>query len=302
MPHPNSTPKFHTSHTTRTPSHNKQRKPSTPPPLMSGAASSGASRPGNAAFELIAAAGSAAELLPPPPAKSAAVPIQSPAAAASTRPLRPSHGGLGGGLEGGAEIRRILQRGAPSAAAGRDSPPQGHSTGGPSGPCFFLGVSPPTRSGGAANPLVQDALWRRDPYAACRCNLQALREMDARAGGAFLGGGSGGRGDYRLLLGSPDVGALSALADTEGCCAAPPSLPMWGGGGYDAEPAHQRYYSSPHGGSFEDAASAAGGGDALGSAFCAPPFASSHRQQPPGVVIGRTSPAQCYTAAGVWLA
>ena len=73
------------------------------------------------------------------------------------------------------------------------------------------------RSAGAANPLVQDVLWKADPYKASHCNLQALREMDARAGASFLCTGS--RGDYRLLIGSPDYDSLSQLvAEQEAHC------------------------------------------------------------------------------------
>lgn len=95
-----------------------------------------------------------------------------------------------------AEIKRILQ-GMMSDAIPSDSPRK-----------TFLGVSPPTRSMGVANPLVQDALWKRDPYST-HCNLQALREIDAH-GISFLRADN--RGDWRLLIGSPESSAI--LADT----------------------------------------------------------------------------------------
>lgn len=79
-------------------------------------------------------------------------------------------------------------------------------------PTTFLGVSPPTRSMGAANPLVQDAVWKCNARTASRSNLQALREMDA-AGVSFLRSGS--CGDYRLLIGSPEFDLLSEASDAE---------------------------------------------------------------------------------------
>ena len=41
-------------------------------------------------------------------------------------------------------------------------------------PHTFLGMSPPVRSMGVANPLVQDARWQIDAHRASRSNLQVL--------------------------------------------------------------------------------------------------------------------------------
>lgn len=57
---------------------------------------------------------------------------------------------------------------------------------------------------------MQDALWQRDPYRATHCNLQALREIDAR-GTSFLRADT--RGDWRLLIGSPESAALADAAE-----------------------------------------------------------------------------------------
>lgn len=101
-----------------------------------------------------------------------------------------------------AEIKRILQGMMSSSdLAPSDSPRK-----------TFLGVSPPTRSMGVANPLVQDALWQRDPYRATHCNLQALREIDAH-GISFLRADN--RGDWRLLIGSPESAFLAEAAAEE---------------------------------------------------------------------------------------
>ncbi|GFR45818.1 hypothetical protein Agub_g7274 [Astrephomene gubernaculifera] len=85
------------------------------------------------------------------------------------------------------ELERILQRQPPDAAN------------------TFLGVSPPVRSGcygGAANPILHDSSWSACALNASHSNLQALRELDSQH--SFLRC----TGDYRLLLGSPDVRSL----------------------------------------------------------------------------------------------
>jgi hypothetical protein len=88
---------------------------------------------------------------------------------------------------GAAEIQSIMQRGKV-----RESPPT-----------TFLGISPPRRSAGAANPLVQDWNWRSNAYKCSHSNLQALREIDAR-GVSFLRMS----GDSALLIESPEQGGL----------------------------------------------------------------------------------------------
>ncbi|KAG2499829.1 hypothetical protein HYH03_002120 [Edaphochlamys debaryana] len=68
----------------------------------------------------------------------------------------------------------------------------------------YLGVSPPVRSGcygGAANPISHVASDFASVLNASQSNLQALRELDSQH--SFLRC----TGDYRLLLGSPDVRA-----------------------------------------------------------------------------------------------
>ncbi|KAK9902196.1 hypothetical protein WJX75_007405 [Coccomyxa subellipsoidea] len=94
---------------------------------------------------------------------------------------------------GAAEIRRIMQYGGNCGSPANNS---------------WLGVSPPTRTTGAANPLVQDFNWRSNAYRCSHSNLQALREIDAR-GVSFLRCSSQG-GDSRLLVESPEYGLLSA--------------------------------------------------------------------------------------------
>ncbi|CAL8466055.1 g5591 [Coccomyxa elongata] len=110
---------------------------------------------------------------------------------------------------GAAEIRRIMQYGGNFESPARSS---------------WLGVSPPTRTTGAANPLVQDFNWRSNAYRCSHSNLQALREIDAR-GVSFLRCSSQG-GDSRLLVESPEYGLLSA-EDSQNAsntiCYAPPS-------------------------------------------------------------------------------
>ncbi|CAL5228432.1 g11566 [Coccomyxa viridis] len=99
---------------------------------------------------------------------------------------------------GASEIRKIMQRGT--------------NHGSPA-PASWLGMSPPTRTTGAANPLVQDFNWRSNAYRCSHSNLQALREIDAR-GVSFLQCSSQG-GDSRLLVESPDYGLLSAEDSTD---------------------------------------------------------------------------------------
>ncbi|EIE18558.1 transcription factor NF-E2 [Coccomyxa subellipsoidea C-169] len=111
---------------------------------------------------------------------------------------------------GAAEIRRIMQYGGNCGSPANNS---------------WLGISPPTRTTGAANPLVQDFNWRSNAYRCSHSNLQALREIDAR-GVSFLRCSSQG-GDSRLLVESPDYGLLSAddSQDTTSTtvCYVPPS-------------------------------------------------------------------------------
>lgn len=196
---------------------------------------------------------------------------------------------LGLGLEN--EIRRILQHGVAAES------PQ----------TTFLGVSPPTRSMGAANPLVQDALWRQDPYRASHCNLQALREMDARCGGAFLRSG-GACGDYRLLVGSPDVaslGGLSAASEADGDA----DVSVFGG---TLGSLHSQTYVSKGGGGFDagvvprcsassplpvGAPRAVGGGFRVGRSGVYETVQQHHPVM--GAGAGHTSPVSCRTT---WLA
>lgn len=104
-----------------------------------------------------------------------------------------------------AEIKRILQ--------GMLSTTQHDTIAADSPRKTFLGVSPPTRSMGVANPLVQDALWQRDSYHATHCNLQALREIDAACGISFLR--TDHRGDWRLLIGSPEHTTLADAVEED---------------------------------------------------------------------------------------
>ncbi len=70
----------------------------------------------------------------------------------------------------------------------------------------YLGVSPPVRSGcygGAANPIQHDDSWSARALNASHTILQALRELDSQH--SFLRC----TGDYRLLLGSPDVRSMA---------------------------------------------------------------------------------------------
>lgn len=53
-----------------------------------------------------------------------------------------------------------------------------NQTGQPANNCFY-GMSPPTRTTGAANPMGMDSAWRSTAYKATHSNLQALREMSA---------------------------------------------------------------------------------------------------------------------------
>ncbi|GIL88034.1 hypothetical protein Vretimale_6395 [Volvox reticuliferus] len=72
----------------------------------------------------------------------------------------------------------------------------------PDAPITYLGISPPVRSGfygGAANPIQHDSTWSACAFNASHSNLQALRELDMQH--SFLRC----TGDYRLLLGSPDM-------------------------------------------------------------------------------------------------
>ena len=75
-------------------------------------------------------------------------------------------------------------------------------------PTTFLGVSPPVRSAGAANPLVQDWNWRSNAYKSSHSNLQALREIDAR-GVSFLRMS----GDSALLIESPEATGVLGASD-----------------------------------------------------------------------------------------
>ncbi|KAK9804275.1 hypothetical protein WJX72_004335 [[Myrmecia] bisecta] len=110
-------------------------------------------------------------------------------------------GGLAELLDQGAEIRRIMQCGSQAG-----SPPS----------ASWLGVSPPTRATGAANPLVSDFNWKKQVKMSSHNNLQALREMDAH-GVSFLRSTS--FGDCRLLLESPEYGLLAgSLSDTDETC------------------------------------------------------------------------------------
>ncbi|KAL0047907.1 hypothetical protein WJX82_002934 [Trebouxia sp. C0006] len=98
---------------------------------------------------------------------------------------------------GMAEIQRIMQ--------GDSNNKQGHAK---SVQCF-CGVSPPTRSSGAANPLGLDTAWRNTAYKACtHSNLQALREMSESA---ILH--SNVYGDVFSIPDSPELGFLSAEFD-----------------------------------------------------------------------------------------
>lgn len=98
---------------------------------------------------------------------------------------------------GMAEIQRIMQ--------GDSNSKQGHAK---SVQCF-CGVSPPTRSSGAANPLGLDTAWRNTAYKACtHSNLQALREMSESA---ILH--SNVYGDVLSIPDSPELGFLSAEFD-----------------------------------------------------------------------------------------
>jgi hypothetical protein len=101
---------------------------------------------------------------------------------------------------GGAEIRAIMEFGALLGSQ----------------PTTFAG-SPPPRTAGAMNPLVQDFNWKSNAYRASHSNLQALREIDRSLsdayGVSFLRSAS--HGDCRLLIGSPDFGFLSDASDQE---------------------------------------------------------------------------------------
>ncbi len=57
-------------------------------------------------------------------------------------------------------------------------------------------------------------MWQRDSYRATHCNLQALREMDAACGISFLRTDHS-RGDWRLLIGSPDHASLADAVEEE---------------------------------------------------------------------------------------
>ena len=76
---------------------------------------------------------------------------------------------------------------------------KGHTTGG------FYGMSPPTRTNGAANPLGLDSGWRNTAYKATHSNLQALREMSVPS---CLRNNA--NGDVLCIPESPDCGFLSA--------------------------------------------------------------------------------------------
>ena len=79
------------------------------------------------------------------------------------------------------------------------NPQKGHATG-----CFY-GMSPPTRTTGAANPLGLDSTWRSTAYRATHSNLQALREISAPS---YLRNSVSG--DILCIPESPDCGFLSA--------------------------------------------------------------------------------------------
>lgn len=79
------------------------------------------------------------------------------------------------------------------------NPQKAHTTGG------FYGMSPPTRTTGAANPLGLDSAWRNTAYKATHSNLQALKEMNVPS---CLRNSA--NGDILCIPESPDCGFLSA--------------------------------------------------------------------------------------------
>eukprot|EP00891_Asterochloris_glomerata_P006513 jgi/Astpho2/6513/Aster-07301 len=111
----------------------------------------------------------------------------------STQPTRQAltsfaHPQESGGLDSSiAELHRIMQC--------RESSTPKHT---------FLGVSPPVRASGAANPMAQDRNWRSNAHKASNNNLQRLRELDA-GGASFLRSFS--TGDCLLLAPSPEPGS-----------------------------------------------------------------------------------------------
>eukprot|EP00884_Botryococcus_braunii_P002360 jgi/Botrbrau1/12124/Bobra.0186s0041.1 len=81
-------------------------------------------------------------------------------------------------------------------------------------PVKYFGISPPTRTGGAVNPLVQDNNWLEKARQCSHKNLQALKEIEEMSGVTFLHSSSC-NGISGLFDVSPDDSGLLSKVDED---------------------------------------------------------------------------------------